>query len=600
MAYDNYSSQPDAHHASYPPGYDHSHGPSSYNHDYDSQYRATARTRSRASSSVASDYLPPRSQQPLKNAIGDAFEKSDAARMVDPNLIAQITEQVKKSVLEEIKMSVAASATQAQHVHVAPQQVPPSPASTSASVPPRDVYTPPSPKHTGFPASASSSPDPLARDPLLDGNHDTPTPRNGRSVPVEAPAEPPSARPTPAPRMATDDYTPIEKMWQRLFDPEGQPLPRLGQFLRGLALHLVEDYEPKRSLVISPAKMLKFYEEVKLRDEIYPWQDVFGTLSYSALAKIYRDMRCQHHLIQEHLADAPYIPALTPDGFQEWMTAMILAYPEQEYERLAKAVLDMPISNADDRKERFPKELPRRLFPQAENLQAQQKCAATLSSEGVGCLRKAPTFPPPPPKSQNTSTNLERERNPYASQPEQKSFGSEDEFESTSVPIERQRKPYAATPGGGKLYEDDMQRSATTDASMHDQRKRRQSTAAQGPWAPPPSSDAYYDTQPRAVPQGNSRRTRSPSFSNHGSQSDPTVRDIPSSYYASNLHNMDEETRRYGKDSDNKRRDHHRRSTAGTDSSYDSQSRSVYEDDDYRSRHGSSGYDNRGYDTRRY
>lgn len=241
MAYDNYSSQPDAHHASYPPGYDHSHGPSSYNHDYDSQYRATARTRSRASSSVASDYLPPRSQQPLKNAIGDAFEKSDAARMVDPNLIAQITEQVKKSVLEEIKMSVAASATQAQHVHVAPQQVPPSPASTSASVPPRDVYTPPSPKHTGFPASASSSPDPLARDPLLDGNHDTPTPRNGRSVPVEAPAEPPSARPTPAPRMATDDYTPIEKMWQRLFDPEGQPLPRLGQFLRGLALHLVCD-----------------------------------------------------------------------------------------------------------------------------------------------------------------------------------------------------------------------------------------------------------------------------------------------------------------------------------------------------------------------
>jgi hypothetical protein len=34
----------------------------------------------------------------------------------------------------------------------------------------------------------------------------------------------------------------------------------------------VEDYEPKRSLVITPAKMLKFYEEVKLRDEIYPWQ----------------------------------------------------------------------------------------------------------------------------------------------------------------------------------------------------------------------------------------------------------------------------------------------------------------------------------------
>jgi hypothetical protein len=230
-SYDNY---PDAHHASLPPTYDHSHTPSSY--DYDSQYRTSARGRSRAPSSVGSDGHPPPSQQPLKNAIGNAFEKSDAARVVDPNLIAQITEQVKKSVLQEIKMSVAASAT-AQPA--APQFVPPSPASMSASVPPRDVYTPPSPKRTEHSAHASPSPDPLARDPLLDGNHDTPTPRHGRSVPVDIPTERPSTRPPPVARMATEDYTPIEKMWQRLFDVDGQPLPRLGEFLRGLALHLV-------------------------------------------------------------------------------------------------------------------------------------------------------------------------------------------------------------------------------------------------------------------------------------------------------------------------------------------------------------------------
>lgn len=42
-----------------------------------------------------------------------------------------------------------------------------------------------------------------------------------------------------------------------------------------LTSHQVEDYEPKRSLVITPAKMLKFYEEVKLRDETYPWQGEF-------------------------------------------------------------------------------------------------------------------------------------------------------------------------------------------------------------------------------------------------------------------------------------------------------------------------------------
>jgi hypothetical protein len=34
----------------------------------------------------------------------------------------------------------------------------------------------------------------------------------------------------------------------------------------------IEDYEPKKSLVISPAKMQKFYEDVKVTDEVYPWR----------------------------------------------------------------------------------------------------------------------------------------------------------------------------------------------------------------------------------------------------------------------------------------------------------------------------------------
>ena len=308
-------------------------------------------------------------------------------------------------------------------------------------------------------------------------------------------------------------------------------------------------------------------------------------------------MRCQHHLIQEHPAEQPYIPALTPEGFQDWMTAMIQAYPDAEYERIAKAVLDMPISNADDRKERFPKELPRRMFPATENLQAQQRCAAALSSEGVGPLRKAPSFPPPPPKSQPVPIpNLERERSPYVSQPVARSFESEDEIHSASVPIERQRKPYAATPGAGKNYDDDLSRSAYSEAEMNGQRKRTQSTVGQGPWASSPT-DAYY---PRTAPTANTRRPRSPSFSNYGTQSDPAFRDIPGSYYASNLHDVDDDTRRYSKDVDGKRNDRHRRSTGGTDGSLDSQPRSVYDDDDYRGRGGSNGYDNRGYESRRY
>jgi hypothetical protein len=273
MAYDSYR-QPDA-----PPGsyLSHDYSQTSSSYDHDPQFRAFAHDGLRAPSSVASDGLPQPSHLPLNNAIGHAFDKSDAARVVDPDLIAEITEQVKKSVLEEIKMSAAGNATQAQPVHVTPQYVPPSPASTSASVPPRDVYTPPSPKRHGS-SHSSPSPEELPREPLFDGSHDTPTPRQGRSAPIDIPGERLPTRPAPAPRMATEDYTPIEKMWQRLFDQDGQPLPRLGNFLRGLALHLVEDYEPKRSLVITPAKMLKFYEEVSLRDEIYPWSSKFTCL----------------------------------------------------------------------------------------------------------------------------------------------------------------------------------------------------------------------------------------------------------------------------------------------------------------------------------
>ena len=33
----------------------------------------------------------------------------------------------------------------------------------------------------------------------------------------------------------------------------------------------IEDYEPKRSLVVTPNKMVKFYADVRLPREAYPW-----------------------------------------------------------------------------------------------------------------------------------------------------------------------------------------------------------------------------------------------------------------------------------------------------------------------------------------
>jgi hypothetical protein len=244
-----YRDEADAHHAPYTSSFDKQYYDRGRSPDYGTRPRSRGSTN--ASDPQPREISPPwdrRSfdsgsqpiQQPLKNAIGHAFDKSDAARVVDPDLIAQITAEVKKSVLDEIKANVIAGTTQSQAAPVPQQQwVPPSPASTTNSIPPRDVYTPPSPKRADFSNHQSPVRDPFYRDPLLDGNSDTPTPRFERSAPVEIPRERAPTRPTPAPRMMTEDYTPIEKMWQRLFDSEGQPLPRLGQLLRGLALHLV-------------------------------------------------------------------------------------------------------------------------------------------------------------------------------------------------------------------------------------------------------------------------------------------------------------------------------------------------------------------------
>lgn len=291
---------------------------------------------------------------------------------------------------------------------------------------------------------------------------------------------------------------------------------------------------------------------------------------------------------------------------------MIQAYPSNEYERLSKAVLDMPISNADDRKERFPKELPHRLFPRQENLQAQQRCAAALSAEGVGPLRRAPTFPPPPPMGQTSGSapGLERERSPYANRPDPVAVDTDEEREGpNSRPIERERKPYSAAPGGGKVYNEEHRHSVPSEPVMHEQRRRTQSTASQHPWAPPPnmSQSAY---QPRTEPQPTGRRPRSPSFSSFA-RSDPSVRDIPSNHYASNVYNHEEENRKFAQDAEKRREEwtgrhehghnaHHRRSTAGTDSSFDSQPRSVYDDEYYRSGNGGNGYDTRGYDSKGY
>lgn len=38
----------------------------------------------------------------------------------------------------------------------------------------------------------------------------------------------------------------------------------------------IEDYEPRHSIVITPTKMVKYYDDVKLPNELYPWPSMFN------------------------------------------------------------------------------------------------------------------------------------------------------------------------------------------------------------------------------------------------------------------------------------------------------------------------------------
>ena len=148
---------------------------------------------------------------------------------------------------------------------------------------------------------------------------------------------------------------------------------------------------------------------------------------------MYRNLECQHHLVQGSHDARPDIPGLTPIGFERWATLLIQAHPEEEFERLRKAVLEMPISNPDDSKERFPKEISRRLFPDHEDHKVRKRMEDSMAERvAVGNHRHesqeeiCPQPPPPsdkanvignPRASQNRRRSVRFAAQPITSQP---------------------------------------------------------------------------------------------------------------------------------------------------------------------------------------
>ena len=238
------------------------------------------------------------------------------------------------------------------------------------------------------------------------------------------------------------------------------------------------------------------------------------------------------------------------------MTILIRARPNDEVERLQKAVLEMPISNADDQKERFPKEISRRLFPKVEDRKLREKIEKAFAPAD---LPGPPKTPRPEHSRQDhanspaPSSKIERERKPYATAPtdahdnpaqsslhgkierERAPYSGTSDSASDNLPpppggIERERKPYSVHPGGGKAHDGELKPNPAAAGRATSATGTRTQSDATRQWEnPPPDASRHSRTSSNVNPPPRGRR-RSPSISKGASgarRSDPDILGYP-------------------------------------------------------------------------
>ena len=266
---------------------------------------------------------------------------------------------------------------------------------------------------------------------------------------------------------------------------------------------------------------------------------------------MYRELECQHHLVQERYDERPDIPGLTPVGFERWVTLWIQAHPDEEYERLQKAVLSMPISNPDDKKERFPKEISRRLFPGCEDSRVREKLERAISEhaqidiprrseQGSPVHRQSVSEPPSQPHQSQAQyvsptykrepsvtiesggssyipSSLERERKPYSNTPLEATIDDTNPVPPGPPPhvpshLERERKPYSNIPSDSAI--DDTNPTST---SQPIERERK-------PYTAQPGGGKTYEDEMKAREAG---KPRSDSSSMKPVRSDSSARARP-------------------------------------------------------------------------
>ena len=115
---------------------------------------------------------------------------------------------------------------------------------------------------------------------------------------------------------------------------------------------------------LTPAKLAQFYRLVGGN-----YDALFIDSPPASLSFIYKSLGCYHSLQQEKDPFvAPYIPALTPQGFVRWQTVQVLLCPEEHVPYLQKAVKSFEILNNGPGGP-FPKFLPTDCLPRTSDVE---------------------------------------------------------------------------------------------------------------------------------------------------------------------------------------------------------------------------------------
>ncbi|KAL8336364.1 hypothetical protein RB601_000267 [Gaeumannomyces tritici] len=201
-----------------------------------------------------------------------------------------------------------------------------------------------------------------------------------------------------------------DEKWGRLFDQSGQPTARAEEVFKSIADHIITEVAPRKSIVITPEKLAEFYSRHGLLNERFPFASMFSphALEFSFFERVsdlYEDLGCQYYLVPKDDKSRPTMPALTPTGFSQWLIANIKAYPDEEAQRLARIVLQVPLSvanAADGKLERMPRMISRGLLPEQSDIKARKIFDEALKD----FIEDSEVFPMSPSGSRPSGLNL--------------------------------------------------------------------------------------------------------------------------------------------------------------------------------------------------